>query len=666
MKPVKEITQAQRKIAARGLKPAAPSEPGLEGKNIEKWTAKALLQMLNTTYQQTKQGQKAAMLVLGAAGIGKSEIVQGFARSIAKSEGREFVHIDDLKNQAREAIMEDPSKYYIFLDLRAGQLNPEMTSGVPRVDPEQMKKGYLKFMPPDWAYLISNDAFSGMVFLDELNRGQEHVLNSLYQFVLDRIVSGRRIGSGCTIVGAANLGTGGEFSGTHTMDSALMSRFSVGVLVADADEWIEWAQESGVDPNILAFIKSNPGLNFYAKGEEIADHNIPINPRNITAADRNLKFIEKAYEDAFKRAEAQGTQVTSAEDLIPFLPLLPGSKEEGKPRRAMTGHIYNDMRVAIGSRLGNRWATAFIEFLETIDAFEWADILEKTKGKVWMQKGGAKGKEELDSSKLWALTNYIHDNIASRYNKAVDKKPQNEKEMQTVAQELATIFGGIPKDNVIYLLKSLQAAVGHPRPDKPQGLDAQGAAANFAKLLTLVANSLKTSEPELHRVIGHYYKNLQSHGVTGGVTEKLSAKRMYENLTLSNRKATPEQIKALEGSNWHHVYHGTVPEAAAVDTNFKSFFSEENENLTVHRSLPQLAEFVADRIEERFGLHYSNLKTEAAKGGTKDNVTNFAVDLLKKVAAANGDKEKIIKAIQKADIPQDALVRLHVMSGAKY
>ena len=661
MKPVKEITQAQRKLAARGLRPATPSEPGLEGKNIEKWTAKALLQMLNTTYQQTKQGQKAAMLVLGAAGIGKSEIVQGFARSIAKSEGREFVHIDDLKSEARETIMEDPSKYYIFLDLRAGQLNPEMTSGVPRIDPEQMKKGYLKFMPPDWAYLISNDAFSGMVFLDELNRGQESVLNSLYQFVLDRIVSGRRIGSGCTIVGAANLGTSGEFSGTTTIDSALMSRFSVGVLVADADEWIEWAQSSGVDPNIIAFIKSNPGLNFYAKGEEIADHNIPTNPRNITSADKNLKFIEKAYEDAFKAAESQGVTVTNAEDIIPFLPLLPGSKEEGKPRRAMTGHIYNDIRVAIGSRLGNRWATAFIEFLETIDAFEWADILEKTKKKVWMQKRDTKGAEELDTSKLWALTNYIHDNIASRYNRAVDTKPQDTKEMQTVAQELATIFGGIPKDNVIFLLKSLQSAVGHPRPDKPQGLDSKGAAANFAQLLTLVSSPLKTAEPELYRVIAHYYKNLQSHGVT----EKLSAKRMYENITLSNRKATLEQIKALEGSNWHHVYYGTVPEAATVGTNFKSFFSEETENLTIHKSLPQLAEFVADKIEERFGLHYSNLKTEAAKGGTKENVTNFALDLLKKVVAANGDKEKIAKVIQNADIPQDMLVRLHVMSGAK-
>ena len=661
MKPVKELTQAQRKTLARGLKPAAPGEPGLEGKNIERWTAKALLQMLNTTYQQTKEGQKAAMLVLGGAGIGKSEIVQGFARSIARSEKREFVHIDDLKNEAREAIMEDPSKYYVFLDLRAGQLNPEMTSGVPRIDPEQMKKGYLKFMPPDWAYLISNNAFSGMVFLDELNRGQESVLNSLYQFVLDRIVSGRRIGSGCTIIGAANLGTSGEFSGTTTIDSALMSRFSVGVLVADADEWIEWAQSSGIDPNIIAFIKSNPGLNFYAKGEEIADHNIPTNPRNITAADRNLKFIQKAYRDAIKAAQNQGVTIDNAEDIIPFLPLLPGSEEEGKPRRAMSGHVYQDMRVAIGARLGNRWSTAFIEFLETIDAFEWADIIEKTKKKVWLQKRDTKGAEELDTSKLWALTNYIHDNIASRYNRAVDAKPQDTKEMQTIAQELATIFGGIPKDNVIFLLKSLQSAVGHPRPDKPQGLDSKGAAANFAQLLTLVSSPLKTAEPELYRVIAHYYKNLQSHGVT----EKLSAKRMYENITLSNRKVTPEQIKALEGSNWHHVYHGTVPEATAVSTNFKSFFSEEAENLTIHRSLPQLAEFIADRIEERFGLHYSNLKTETAKGGTKENVASFALDLLKKVVAASGDKEKIAKVIQNADIPQDMLVRLHIMSGAK-
>ena len=662
MKPVvKEITQAQRKMAARGLKPAAPSEPGIEGKNIERWTAKSLLQILNATYTQTKEGKKAAALVLGAAGIGKSEIVQNFARMVAKGEGRQFIPIDDLKNEDREKVFEDPSKWYVFLDLRAGQLNPEQAQGIPDVEYGK-RKGFLRFLPPDWAALISDERFSGMVFLDELNRGQESVINSLFQFVLDRIVSGRRVGSGCTIIAAANLGTGGEFSGTTTLDSALMSRFSVGVLVADAEEWLDWAAQNNIDKNIIAFIKSNPELNFYARGKEIADHNIPINPRNITFADRNLKFVEQAYEQAFNEAAKAGINEPSADDIKKFLPLIPGSKELGQPTASMTGHIYNDIRVAIGSRLGTEWATSFIQFLETIDAFDWADILEKTKSKVWVQKGGKKGKEELNTSQIWALTNFILDNIVSEYNAAADK--DDVKNKQRVIQELATILGGLPSDEqVAFLIKALNNSIGKGRVDLPKGMPLNAAkeqaAKNFVELLVGVAKILKVSDPGVFKKIQDFLNELERY--KSGALE--SAKQIYEKITLGKHKPTPAQLKALEGSKCHQRYHG-IAEEKNTGVKFKSFFAEKPEDLSRRKNITQLAEYVIDKVEETFDMHYSNVKTEKSKHSIQD-IAKFAFNLLDKVNAAHGDKEKITKAIKKSDTPDDMLIRLQVMSGAK-
>ena len=121
---------------------------------------RGVLTLLKACYEMTPKG---VPMIFGSAGIGKSEGVIQFAKTIAQREGREFKKLSDLKDKARKEIIRNPSRYYLFLDLRAGELNPEQSQGIPDVEFGKVE-GYLRFLPPDWTSLITNDDFSGLIF----------------------------------------------------------------------------------------------------------------------------------------------------------------------------------------------------------------------------------------------------------------------------------------------------------------------------------------------------------------------------------------------------------------------------------------------------------------------------------------------------------------------
>lgn len=437
-------------------------------KNFPAWALKDLTLLLNASYHD-KNEKKQAILVFGDAGIGKSSVMMSFAKQAARIEGREFKKLVDLQSEDRAAVIEDPSKYYLFLDLRAGDLNPEQTAGIPDVEFGR-KAGYLRFLPPDWTQLVSNSNFSGMILIDELTTCDKAIQNSLLQLILDRVISGKKLSKKAMLVAAANMGAG--FGDQTALNPAQLSRFFPGVLVLQPEEWAAFARQEGINKYMIDYVMSNPQENLFGSGTEIAEGNIPVNPRSLEFASNRFNQVESWYRDH----EEKGTP-------------LPESS---------SGNIYQDIRVMLSGSVGDVYINKFMEWLEIVHAFDWAEIIQKTKAGEF--KSTAKGKQ-FDTSKKFALTRFVTDEVLQRFEKARFHKDEAEKKKlsETLYDELHTILQGVDREQLSFILKSL---AHHIKDSPPAGIDSVQAATNWQNLIQPIAVKAKASDPE-------FFKNLQ-------------------------------------------------------------------------------------------------------------------------------------------------------------
>jgi hypothetical protein len=162
------------------------------------------------------------VFVWGAPGVGKSQVVA----QVAREEGLDLV------------------------DVRAVLLDPVDLRGLPHIDENRRAC----WCPPEFLPAKGD----GIFFLDELNAAPPLVQAACYQLVLDRRLGEYRLPDGWCIVAAGNRET--DRAVTHRMPSALANRFVHLNFDVDAQEWLTWAQASGIVPEVIAFIRFRPQL----------------------------------------------------------------------------------------------------------------------------------------------------------------------------------------------------------------------------------------------------------------------------------------------------------------------------------------------------------------------------------------------------------------------
>jgi hypothetical protein len=111
--------------------------------------------------------------------------------------------------------------------------------------------GKTVFAPPYW---FPTDGVPVVLFLDELNRARPEMLQTVMDLCLNRRLAGRELPPGSRIVSAVNDGE--EYLLTE-MDPALVSRFNIYSFRPTVGEWLLWAERSGIDPRVTAFIGEN-------------------------------------------------------------------------------------------------------------------------------------------------------------------------------------------------------------------------------------------------------------------------------------------------------------------------------------------------------------------------------------------------------------------------
>ncbi len=159
------------------------------------------------------------VFIWGAPGIGKSSLVEQFARNL----GLECV------------------------SLLGSQLAPEDIIGVP-----QIEGGKSTFCPP--RTIAREEPYC--LFLDELNACSHEVQKSFYSLIHEKRVGEYTMPAGSIVIGAGNRTQDSAI--VKQMSSALINRMVHVHLEVSHRDWLEWAGANAIHGDIIAYIGLRP------------------------------------------------------------------------------------------------------------------------------------------------------------------------------------------------------------------------------------------------------------------------------------------------------------------------------------------------------------------------------------------------------------------------
>jgi AAA domain (dynein-related subfamily) len=195
-----------------------------------------------------------SFLLLSAPGIGKSEMVY---------------------EAAQEAGLPCRS-------LLGTQIAPEDVSGVPRIVGERSV-----FCPP--RILLPERPEPFCLFLDELPACAPDVQKAFYSLLLERRLGEHALPKGTWVVSAGNRLQ--DRALVRAMSSALVNRVTILQIRHDVDEWLAWAQRSGIRRDIRNFITTVPDALMRAVPADA----VPFStPRSWSHLSRAFDLAEKA------------------------------------------------------------------------------------------------------------------------------------------------------------------------------------------------------------------------------------------------------------------------------------------------------------------------------------------------------------------------------------
>lgn len=164
-----------------------------------------------------------ALLVRGAAGLGKSTIVKDIAKSLGIG----------------------------FVDVRLAQMDRCDICGIPSVEDGMTHWN----VPSIWP---SDPKSAGIIFFDEITSAPPDVQVAAYSIILDRAIpnTSYKLPAKWLIVAAGNRAI--DKAVVKPMSSALANRFAHFTLDVDPESWQNWAVAHDIHPSVTGFIRFRP------------------------------------------------------------------------------------------------------------------------------------------------------------------------------------------------------------------------------------------------------------------------------------------------------------------------------------------------------------------------------------------------------------------------
>lgn len=199
---------------------------------IQPTSTKAMEENLEYIWELNKtlpKAKKKSALIIGASGIGKSQITQ----NVAKKKGCNFI------------------------DFRLLTMSETDLKGIPFPSEDNKKAIFLHLdIFPD----EERDGKQGILLLEELTSANRSLMSTLYQLVLDREIGTYKLPDGWMIVATGNREEdSGEF---YVMPAPLADRFLIYELANSGtdfvNDWVNWAYNHDIAVEIIAYIRKFP------------------------------------------------------------------------------------------------------------------------------------------------------------------------------------------------------------------------------------------------------------------------------------------------------------------------------------------------------------------------------------------------------------------------
>lgn len=208
------------------------------------------------------------VFIWGAPGIGKSALVERFAREVGLP----------------------------CVSLLGSQLAPEDIIGIPKLNEDTSE-----FVPPKM--IARKEPY--VLFLDELNACSQEVQKAFYSLIHERRIGEYYLPKGSVVIGAGNRSQDGAI--VKTMSSALINRMFHVQLKVDADEWIRWAYENELHPWVIDYITQRPDHLFTEPPKTEEPYSTPRSWHTLSDALKEYGAGEKEFSDELLRILCYGT-----------------------------------------------------------------------------------------------------------------------------------------------------------------------------------------------------------------------------------------------------------------------------------------------------------------------------------------------------------------------
>jgi len=212
------------------------------------------------------------VMIWGAPGIGKSDLVAGIAEEYSNS---------------------------LLIDVRLPLWEPTDIKGIPYYN---STSNTMEWAPPsELPSKETADKYDIVVlFLDELNGAAPAVQAAAYQLILNRRVGTYRLPDNVVIVAAGNRET--DKGVTYRMPKPLANRFVHYEIRVDFDDWLNWAAGKNIHPDVVGYLT-------FSKSD-LYNFDPQSNDRSF-ATPRSWSFVSETLRDAEDFSDEEVTDMVA-------------------------------------------------------------------------------------------------------------------------------------------------------------------------------------------------------------------------------------------------------------------------------------------------------------------------------------------------------------------